>query len=99
MTLISEHKIIRLDIDKEFPSSGSRSTLAQNTAPVYSVAWSADSQSVLYAHSNNLTVKALAPNSKPLVWKAHDALILCADWSPSNGTIISGEADVDLPNH
>ena len=70
-----------------------RSTLATNTAPVYAVAWSADSQSVLFATSNLLTIKALAPNSKPLQWKAHDSLILCADWSPSNGRIVSGGED------
>ena len=67
-----------------------RSTLAQNAAPVYALAWAPDTQSVLYASGNILTIKALAPNSKPLQWRAHEALILCVDWSPSNGKIISG---------
>ena len=67
-----------------------RSTLAQCAAPVYALAWAPDTQSVLYASGNILTIKALAPNSKPLQWRAHEALILCVDWSPSNGKIISG---------
>ena len=67
-----------------------RSTLAQNAAPVYALAWAPDTQSVIYASGNILTIKALAPNSKPLQWRAHEALILCVDWSSSNGKIISG---------
>ena len=66
-----------------------RSTLAQNITPVYAVAWSSDSQSVLFATGCNLNIKSLTPNSKPLVWKAHDALILTVDWSPSNGKNVS----------
>ena len=68
-----------------------RSTLAQNAEPVYALSWSPDSQSVLYASGSILTIKALAPNSKPLQWKAHDALILCLDWSATNGKIVSGK--------
>ena len=67
-----------------------RSTLSQNAAPVYALAWSPDSQAVLYASGSILTIKALAPNSKPLQWRAHEALILCVDWSATNGKIISG---------
>ena len=67
-----------------------RSTLAQNAAPVYALAWAPDTQSVLFASGNFLTIKSLAPNSKPLQWRAHEALILCVDWSSSNGKIISG---------
>ena len=67
-----------------------RSTLAQNAAPVYALAWAPDTQSVLFASGTILTIKSLAPNSKPLQWRAHEALILCVDWSPSNGKIISG---------
>ena len=74
-----------------------RSTLAQNAAPVYALAWAPDTQSVLYASGNILTIKALAPNSKPLQWRAHEALILCVDWSPSNGKIISGAYYLEIP--
>ena len=27
----------------------------------------------------------------PVQWKAHDALILCLDWSATNGKIVSGK--------
>ena len=47
-------------------------------------------QAVLYASGNILTIKALAPNSKPLQWVAHEALVLCVDWSATNGKIVSG---------
>ena len=67
-----------------------RSTLAQNAAPVYALSWSPDSDSVLYASGNVLTIKSRAPNSKPLQWRAHEALILAVDWSPTNGKIVSG---------
>lgn len=70
-----------------------RSTLAQNGQPVYALCWSPDSQSILYASGGLLTIKALAPNSKPLQWKAHEALILCCDWSATNGKIVSGGED------
>ena len=70
-----------------------RSTLVQNTVPVYALAWSPDSQQVLYATDKVLTVKPLAPNSKPLQWRAHDGVILCLDWSPSNYRIVTGAED------
>ena len=75
-----------------------RSTLAQNAEPVYALSWSPDSQGVLYASGSILTIKALAPNSKPLQWKAHDALILCLDWSATNGKIVSGKKVVAMKN-
>ena len=76
-----------------------RSTLAQNAAPVYALAWAPDTQSVLFASGNFLTIKSLAPNSKPLQWRAHEALILCVDWSSSNGKIISGTYPTQNPKH
>ena len=51
------------------------------------------SSQVIYATDKLLTVKPLAPNSKPLQWRAHDALILCVDWSASNYRIVSGSED------
>lgn len=70
-----------------------RSTLASTTMPVYALSWSPDSSHVLYATDKLLTIKPLAPNSKPIQWKAHEGLILCLDWSPSNYRIISGGED------
>ena len=70
-----------------------RSTLAANSVPVYALAWSPDASAVLYAVDKLLTIKPLAPNSKPMQWRAHDGLILCVDWSPSNSRIVSGGED------
>ena len=70
-----------------------RSTLAANSVPVYALAWSPDASAVLYAVDKVLTIKPLAPNSKPMQWRAHDGLILCVDWSPSNSRIVSGGED------
>lgn len=42
-----------------------RSTVVQAGAPVYSAAWSADSNQVLYAQGKMLVVKPLTPNSNP----------------------------------
>ena len=70
-----------------------RSTLAQNTVPVYALSWSPDSSQVLFATDKLLTIKPLAPNSKPIQWRAHDGVILCVDWSASNHRIVSGGED------
>ncbi|XP_040569650.2 intraflagellar transport protein 80 homolog [Lepeophtheirus salmonis] len=70
-----------------------RSTLSQNSDPVYSLFWSPDSSSVLYSMDRFLIIKPLTPNSKPLQWRAHEGVVLCLDWSPSAGRIISGAED------
>ncbi|KAJ1520245.1 hypothetical protein ONE63_004452 [Megalurothrips usitatus] len=70
-----------------------RSTVVQAGAPVYSAAWSADSNQVLYAQGKMLVVKPLMPNSNPIRWKAHEALILKVAWNPSNNLIVSGGED------
>ena len=46
-----------------------------------------------YASGVTLTIKPLAPNSKPIHWRGHDGLILCVDWSASTGRIVSGGED------
>ena len=40
-----------------------------------------------------MTIKPLAPNSKPIQWRGHEGLILCVDWSASTGRIVSGGED------
>ncbi|XP_014664680.1 PREDICTED: intraflagellar transport protein 80 homolog [Priapulus caudatus] len=70
-----------------------RSTLSQNSTPVYSVAWGPDNN-VLYTNGKNLIIKSLqAGNAKPLQWKAHDGIILKADWNAVNNLILSGGED------
>ena len=70
-----------------------RSTLVQNSSPVYSVSWSPDSSQLLYTSGKNLIIQSLQPSSKPLHWRAHDGLILAVDWSLLGNLIISGGED------
>ena len=42
-----------------------RSTLATNASPVYGVAWSPESDAVLYTNSGQLIIKSLQANTKP----------------------------------
>ena len=44
----------------------------------------------LYISGYNLTIKPLAPNSKPIQWRGGEGLILCCDWSASTGRIVTG---------
>ncbi|XP_047476921.1 intraflagellar transport protein 80 homolog [Penaeus chinensis] len=70
-----------------------RSTLAQVPVPVYGAAWAPDSDAVIYTSGYNLIIKPLAPNSKPIQWKAHDGVILKVAWNPNTGLILSGGED------
>ena len=69
-----------------------RSTFSMQSNPVYSLSWSPSSHALVFASSTKLEIKELSPKSKPIAWKAHDALILCVSWS-KNGTIVSGSED------
>ncbi|CAL8375185.1 unnamed protein product [Gadus morhua 'NCC'] len=70
-----------------------RSTLAQQGSPVYSVAWGPDSDRILYTSGRQLVIKPLQPSAKVIQWKAHEGLILKADWNSVNELILSGGED------
>ncbi|XP_041850740.1 intraflagellar transport protein 80 homolog [Melanotaenia boesemani] len=70
-----------------------RSTLANQGSPVYSVAWSPDSDRILYTLGRQLFIKPLQPSAKVLQWKAHDGLVLKVDWNSVNDLILSGGED------
>lgn len=70
-----------------------RSQLATGGVPVYSAAWSPDSDAVVYTNAKQLTVKPLQPTAKVEQWKAHDGVILQVDWNPVNAKIVSGGED------
>lgn len=70
-----------------------RSTLAANPVPTYCISWSPKSEQILYTLDKNLVIKPLAPNSKAIEWKAHDGVVLKADWNASNDLIVSGAED------
>ena len=74
-------------------SGNLRSTLAQTSGPIYSVCWSPDNDSILYASGKTLTIKPLATNAKANAWKAHEGIVLKCDWNGVNGLVISGGED------
>uniref|UniRef100_A0A1A7YHY2 Intraflagellar transport 80 homolog n=1 Tax=Iconisemion striatum TaxID=60296 RepID=A0A1A7YHY2_9TELE len=70
-----------------------RSTLASQGSPVYSVAWSPDSDRILYTSGKQLVIKPLQPSAKITQWKAHDGIILKVDWNSVSDLILSGGED------
>ncbi|XP_028134909.1 intraflagellar transport protein 80 homolog isoform X1 [Diabrotica virgifera virgifera] len=70
-----------------------RSTVVSSENSVYGASWSPDSQSIAYTQGKCLIIKQLAPNTKPLKWKAHDAIVLCLAWSSVSELIVSGGED------
>ncbi|GBG65480.1 hypothetical protein CBR_g51075 [Chara braunii] len=70
-----------------------RSTLAQTENTVYSVAWSSDSDQLLFSTGRDLVIKPLQPSSKQMQWKAHEGPVLKVDWNPVNHLIVSGGED------
>jgi WD40 repeat protein len=70
-----------------------RSQLATGNVPVYSAAWSPESDAVVYTNAKQLTIKPLQPTAKVEQWKAHDGIILQVDWNPVNAKIVSGGED------
>jgi WD40 repeat protein len=83
-----------------------RSTIAQADEPAYCVCWGGGSSSgqLLLCSGSNVTIAALqgaggvGANSRnsggaQASWKAHDALVLKADWSAATNLIVTGGED------
>lgn len=70
-----------------------RSIIVSSDNSIYGASWSPDSQSLVYTQGKALVIKSLAPNTKPIKWRAHDELILCVAWSAANDMIVSGGED------
>lgn len=68
-----------------------RTNLIQSDKPIYSVAWTPESDGVLYASDRFISLKPISGTNqqKQLQWKAHEGLVLKVDWSPSNNCIVS----------
>jgi intraflagellar transport protein 80 len=66
-----------------------RSTVVNGGKPIYCIVWSPNSDSILYCCDKNLTIVPTLPGSKQLQWKAHDGVVLQADWNPANNLIVS----------
>lgn len=70
-----------------------RSTLATLSCPVYTLAWSPQSDSIVFAAEKSLQIKPLSSKIKSIIWKGHDKCILKVVWNSVNHTIISGGED------
>ncbi|XP_030758484.1 intraflagellar transport protein 80 homolog isoform X2 [Sitophilus oryzae] len=70
-----------------------RSTVVSSDNSIYGACWSPDSQSIAYTQGKCVIVKQLAPNTKPLKWKAHEGVVLCLAWSAASDIIVSGGED------
>jgi intraflagellar transport protein 80 len=70
-----------------------RTTLASGDRPVYCLAWSPDNESVAYGSGKDVVVKPLKPAAKRLQWHAHDGVVLCIDWNPVHGMLVTGAED------
>ena len=67
-----------------------RTNLLTSDRPIYSVAWSPESDAVLYCFDKFISLKPISANQqKNLQWKAHEGLVLKVDWSPNNNCILS----------
>mmetsp|Transcript_41136 Transcript_41136/g.110537 ORF Transcript_41136/g.110537 Transcript_41136/m.110537 type:complete len:765 (+) Transcript_41136:107-2401(+) len=70
-----------------------RSTLTQMPQAVYSVVWSPDCESLLFACGPKVHLKSIQAGQKQVEWKAHDGIVLQLDWSFVNNTILSAGED------
>jgi intraflagellar transport protein 80 len=70
-----------------------RTTLASCDRPVYALAWSPDSDAVAFTTGRDVSIRPLKPSGRKYQWKAHDGLVLCLDWNPVHGQLVSGAED------
>lgn len=76
-----------------------RSAIANAGKCIYAICWGTETTElggdcVLYATDGDVILKPLNPSvKKQLKWKAHNGVILCADWSRMSGLIVTGGED------
>lgn len=76
-----------------------RSTLATVGKCIYAICWGTETMElggdcVLYCTENDVVLKPMNPSvKKQLKWRAHNGVVLCADWSRMNGLIVTGGED------
>ncbi|KAF8384242.1 che-2 [Pristionchus pacificus] len=70
-----------------------RSVLATLPSPSYSCAWNGQANKILYTCGESAYIKSLKMQVAPLSWKAHDGIVLCADWSAASDLIVTGGED------
>ena len=68
--------------------------LVQAAHAVFSMAWSPDSNQILFCSGDMLTIKTLQDGgSKDIKWRAHDGAVMKVDWNPVNGLVVSSGED------
>lgn len=71
-----------------------RDTLVTSDSPVYCVVWGGDSEQLLYTTGSNIVIRSIQSSAKQqTTWKAHEGVVLKADWSPINHMVVSGGED------
>jgi len=66
-----------------------RSSVVNGGKPIYCICWSPESDSILYCQDKQLHIVPTLPGNKQISWKAHDGVVLQADWNPANSLIVS----------
>jgi intraflagellar transport protein 80 len=66
-----------------------RASVVNGGKPIYCLCWSPESDAILYCQDKMLTIVPTLPGNKQLSWKAHDGVVLQADWNPANSLIVS----------
>ena len=83
---------------KQWSRSGHlRSKVALAPSAVTSVGWSPDGERFAYTAGRQVTVASAAQNSTaaapPPSWTAHAGAVLCSDWHPLTGQLLTGGED------
>lgn len=85
---------------KGWSASGfQRATIASAGKCIYTLVWGAEStdmggECVLFTTDHDVIIKPLGAGVKRQTqWKAHNRVILCADWSRMNNLIVTGAED------
>jgi intraflagellar transport protein 80 len=70
-----------------------RATIVTLEQSIYAIAWSPDSEHILFATGKDLVIKPYQPSTKQTQWKAHDAVVTSVDWNVVTNLIVSGGED------
>lgn len=66
-----------------------RSSVVNGGKPIYGLVWSPENDAILYCQDKNLVIVPTLPGNKQIQWKAHDGVVLQADWNPASNLIVS----------
>ena len=55
--------------------------------------WSPEGNKILFCQGKTLNIKPIQAGTKLVTWKAHEGIVLQADWNATNNLIISSGED------